>query len=246
MGVLSGTPLFSIGNYLRDFPTRAHELFPEIKGLEKRLAKAKSRRLPAREWLARVLFRSDWLLDKGPVRSWKSTLDSIKDHGLDAFILQQLESSLRQVAQEHDIGKAGQKWFLRNLRTKEYVRLEASPKPDESARRNSQLGIRGRFKAAVSDEDEAVNQGASSQALVATVVSAPWLTLDTGLLSMTLYPKRRGELDEEHGEGEWAGHEFDIVSEEQWQSLEHGEWTDGTEKMTSINLSDRFFLRRRL
>ncbi|KAJ4150834.1 hypothetical protein LMH87_011565 [Akanthomyces muscarius] len=215
VGVLSGTPLFSIGNYLRRFPTRVPELFPEVNDLKSRLAEAGSRRLPAREWLVGVVSWGGRILEDGVVHSWKNTLDSIKNHGLGVATLQRLESDLRHVAQEQGIGEPGQKWFLRNLRAKEYVRLEASLEPDESAR----------------DISEFAGQGANSRALVATVVSAPWLSLDTGLFFMTLFPKPDREHDQIPGEAEWAGHEFDIVSEKQWQSLDHGEWADATDKM---------------
>lgn len=178
---------------------------------------------------------SDWILDDGAVSSWENVLDSIENHGLGFLTLQRLESNLRHVAQEQGIGEAGQKWFLRNLGSREYVRLEASLEPDESARDSSETGVTDTLGVAVVDDAKLASQWTSSRALVATVVSAPWLSLDTGLFFMTLFPTP----DRQHGraprEAEWSGHEFDIVSEKQWQCLEHGEWADATSKMKTAS-----------
>ncbi|TQV97631.1 hypothetical protein IF1G_03374 [Cordyceps javanica] len=196
VGALSGTPLCSIGNYLHHFPTRGRELFPAVvKDLET-VKQARYPHKPAHDWLSNVLCESHWLLDEGAaVVSPKSTLRAIEDHGLGAAVSQKLEISLQQVAQEHDIGEAA-----------------ASMESDESGPRTiAESDPEGTPNVPYADDSKTSNQNTGFRALVATVVSTPWLSLDTGLFFMTLYRHNEPPL-----EAEWAGHGFDVVSERQW------------------------------
>ncbi|KAJ6789575.1 hypothetical protein PWT90_08494 [Aphanocladium album] len=243
VGALSRTPFFCIGNYLEKFPKRLRELYPRLKDNESWPPRGVSARFaglrPARQWLYNTLDSSDVLLDEGALHTWVNILSSITNHGIDSCVMQKIERSLRHAAKERDVGAVGQKWFLRNLKTSEYVRLEASVEPDETGNDRYDWSPEDESGAAKIARGDEVARQADGRELVATVESAPWLSLDTGLFFLTMYPMSRTEDEEDSRESPWVGHEFDILSEEQWQDFEHGEWTDATDKMIDASVDLR-------
>ncbi|KAJ3479647.1 hypothetical protein NLG97_g8270 [Lecanicillium saksenae] len=242
-GMLSGTPLFCIGNYLRSYPKILSELYTDLdddwmmplQGVPGRFIPVRA----ARAWLRETLFESTVLLDDGVFHSWINILHSIKDHGIGYSAMHNIESCLRGMAGEQGVGEAGQKWFLRNLKTHEYVRLEASVEPDETGQDRYDSSPEDEPGAAKITRGEAMTHLVDSRPLVATVESAPWLSLDTGLFFMTMYPNMRTEDGEDGRESPWVGHEFDILSGTQWQSFERDNWTDATAMMIDASVELR-------
>lgn len=242
MGALSRTPFFCIGNYLTHFPKRACELFPELKD-EKRPRQRPG--LPirywtaaARRWLQGMTYDSESLLEEGVLNNWVSVLGSVKDHGIGPATMQQLERSLCLATQEHGPGEVGEKWFLRNLHTKEYVRLEATLEQNPESKDGKERGF---DDDALQADVAAQDQEAAPRPTVATVESAPWLSLDVGLVFMTMYFRKLYDDGTDFFKGQWNGHEFDILSAEQWKSFEHGEWADATERFKEVSKDVRFY-----
>lgn len=226
VGILGDTPLFCTTTSLPGPPLRILELYPQTKTTKRTVGSMLSQLTcplaPSKGWCLRTFSKGSDMLEEEEIASWIKLFHSIQNHGLNGRVLQELEASLRVAAREQKLCK-GDKWFLRNIRTKEYVRAEVSSAAENDGNEIARDDGRGEGQ---NDEDV-------SAALSVTVVTAPWLHLERGLCDMVIC--RSNAWDSQMKEGIWTGHEFDIMEEETWLELDTAEWQDATEAFIKIS-----------
>lgn len=202
----AGTSLIATGNWLQDLPQRLYDLFPEIQKRDRLWERGQIRRLgmcPARQWNADARGEYEDVEGKDRGREW---LGAGKEGGLSMGLVESLEEAV-----EIRRGR-GEKWMLRNLSMMEFVRLEIIEGDEQS-------------------------EGEGVQGVV--IAGKESLSLDEILLMKICWTEPFIDISDEDDEttsitrGDWAGHRFDVVPEEDGGAVVEG-WRDVTDEICSL------------
>lgn len=222
-GPWAGVPLLCTGTWLEDLPPAMYERFSEELESQKRYRKFMSEHLPppvgigrgshrrwygpcpARVWNSDAVSEYDEALmmpSREWINEWRELVAGAK---LPTYMLATMWDALTDVAGSFAQETTGiQDWLLRNLTTKQYVRL------------NTKSASSG-----------------SSEVPEVHVAGARWLSIDQALLlricwGSAEYRHSGNDYAVAMSRGKWAGHCFDIVAA---QNVTVKGWDDVTEQI---------------
>lgn len=206
----AGTPLIATGDWLRDLPQALYDILPEIQEDDRRWrqeVRVHSMRIfmprgrcPARRWNSNATWGGSCYEDveRRSVREeWL-----VAGENLPGPLMSRLEKAVTVLCP-----RTGEKWFLRNISSSEFVRLEIEEVGES--------GVRALVEGSVSlSLDEAL--------LLKILWTRPMDTYE------------REDLKRHFTRGEWAGHSFDVVPN--GGSMTQG-WRDVTPAVISLAAS---------
>lgn len=207
-GRFANTPIISTGTYLTSLPDTMYRLLPDVQEEQKECDDLREQGrhwygpAPVRSWNWQAYSSFEDLSQTAAKNIWLDAFDAAEKDGMATRHVDTLRQSLGLVSGEMS-QSSDCEWLLRNLTTKEYVKLGA-----ETSSRN-QMNVPD-----------------------LNVTSAPWLTVDAALILQTRCTWEDGYGSDLEGHGPWAGHEFDIVRDDN-SAAKRFEWTDATDKVIS-------------